>query len=368
MVSTLFLFEDPYGMTCGGGVLILLGWFLEDKHNGVPVTIYEVTDFRECCSDLGLADLNSTGCLYTWSNGHVWSKIDRVMVNTHWSTLQQQAQVHFDNPGAFSDHSPSSIQIGSRQPCRNRNFNFFNMWADHPHFLELIEQCWNTPVYGSYMFTLCRKLKLLKRPLKELNKLHYSHISQRVTRAEEELDSLQSLLHQDCDNIHLQSQVKHLRSQLVHLKSAEQSYYGQKLKFTFLKEADKGTRFFHALLSQKHRRNHIPAIQVPSGTYSSSVDEAMTGLAGSNLFCMDGLVYVFSAASECCCSCFSLSSCGPSLLLLGSFFCWIYGVLVAFASALAGIEVQIQVDDAGIAGRQFSLGVLKLVTCMALIG
>ncbi|KAL3612684.1 hypothetical protein D5086_003704 [Populus alba] len=66
--------------------------------------------------------------------------------------------------------------------------------------------------------------------------------------------------------------------------------------------------------------------------------------------------------------CFSLSSCGPSLLLLGSFFCWIYGVLVAFASALAGIEVQIQVDDAGIAGRQFSLGVLKLVTCMALIG
>ncbi|KAG6789679.1 hypothetical protein POTOM_005798 [Populus tomentosa] len=55
-------------------------------------------------------------------------------------------------------------------------------------------------------------------------------------------------------------------------------------------------------------------------------------------------------------------------LLLGSFFCWIYGVLVAFASALAGIEVQIQVDDAGIAGRQFSLGMLKLVICMALIG
>nr|TKS05769.1 hypothetical protein D5086_0000129850 [Populus alba] len=243
----------------------------EDKHSGAPVTSYEITDFRECCSDLGLAYLNSTGCLYTWSNGHVWSKIDRVMVNTHWSTLQQQAQVHFDNPGAFSDHSPSYIQIGSRQPCRNRNFKFFNMWADHPQFLELIEQCWNTPVYGSYMFTLCRKLKLLKRPLKELNKLHYSHISQRVTRAEEELDS--PFLHQDCDNIHLQSQVKHFRSQLVYLKSAEQSYYGQKLKFTFLKEADKGTRFFHAMLSQKHRRNHIPAIQVPSGTYSSSVDE-----------------------------------------------------------------------------------------------
>ena len=113
----------------------------------------------------------------------------------------------------------------------------------------------------------------VEKALKNLNKLHYSHISQRVTRAEEELASLQSLLHQDRDNIHLLSQDKHLRSQLLHLKSAEQSYYGQKLKFTFLKEADKGTRFFHALLSQKHRRNHIPAIQVPSGMYTSSVDE-----------------------------------------------------------------------------------------------
>ena len=43
-------------------------------------------------------------------------------------------------------------------------------------------------------------------------------------------------------------------------------------------------------------------------------------------------------------------------------------MLVAFDFAFAGIEVQIQVDDAGIAGRQFSLGVLKLVICMALIG
>jgi hypothetical protein len=28
MVSTLSLFGDPYGMTCGGGVLTLHGWFL----------------------------------------------------------------------------------------------------------------------------------------------------------------------------------------------------------------------------------------------------------------------------------------------------------------------------------------------------
>ncbi|KAL3583863.1 hypothetical protein D5086_014924 [Populus alba] len=40
--------------------------------------------------------------------------------------------------------------------------------------------------------------------------------------------------------------------------------------------------------------------------------------------------------------------------------CWLF--------AFAGIEVAIQFVDAGIAGRQFSLGVIKLVICMALIG
>jgi len=53
----------------------------------------------------------------------------------------------------------------------------------------------------------------------------------------------------------------------LNLKLAGQSYYEQKLKFTFLKEADKDTHFFHVLLSQKHRINHI------TGMFTSSVDE-----------------------------------------------------------------------------------------------
>jgi len=79
---------------------ILLGDFnsilsQDDKHNREPVSNYETSDFRVCCSNLGIADLNSTGCHFTWINGTVWIKIDRVMVNAHWFTLQQMAHVHF---------------------------------------------------------------------------------------------------------------------------------------------------------------------------------------------------------------------------------------------------------------------------------
>jgi hypothetical protein len=99
--------------------------------------------------------------------------------------------------------------------------------------------------------------------LKELNKLHFSHISERVARAEADLATHQSLLHHDRDNTQLLSQERNLRSSLLNLKYTEQMFFGQKLKSNFLKEADKGSRFFHSLMSQKHQRNHIPAIKFP---------------------------------------------------------------------------------------------------------
>jgi hypothetical protein len=92
------------------------------------------------------------------------------------------------------------------------------------------------------MFTFCRKLKILKRPLKELNKLHYSHISERVARAESDLDRHQSLLCQGRDNVQLLLQDKKLRLKLMNLKSAEKMFFGQKLNSIFLKDADIGTR------------------------------------------------------------------------------------------------------------------------------
>jgi hypothetical protein len=61
---------------CPSSHWIVLGDFnsilsQEDKHNGAYVTSYEVSNFRECCINLGIADLNSIGCFFTWSNGHV---------------------------------------------------------------------------------------------------------------------------------------------------------------------------------------------------------------------------------------------------------------------------------------------------------
>ncbi|KAJ6300776.1 hypothetical protein OIU76_021549 [Salix suchowensis] len=152
----------------------------DDKLNGNVVSMYEINDFHNCCHDLGLFDLNYSGCHFTWSNGHVWSKIDSFLVNPIWSSLQH-THVHFGNHGAFSDHSPTMVRLDHKDKGR-RSFKLFNMWTSHVDFLNTVSESWHLDVVGSPMFSLCRKFKVLKNPLKHLNQLHFSQISENVKR------------------------------------------------------------------------------------------------------------------------------------------------------------------------------------------
>lgn len=61
------------------------------------------------------------------------------------------------------------------------------------------------------------RLKQLKRPLRELNKLHFSHILERVTRAEKDHDQLQTALYNDRDNLQLLTEDTSLHLRLVNL-------------------------------------------------------------------------------------------------------------------------------------------------------
>ncbi|GFY92706.1 pyruvate decarboxylase-2 [Actinidia rufa] len=71
----------------------------EEKSNGLPVTQYKVRDFMDCCYDIGITDLRSTGAFFTGSNNKVWNKLDRAMVNVKWGQEGLIAQANFGLPG-----------------------------------------------------------------------------------------------------------------------------------------------------------------------------------------------------------------------------------------------------------------------------
>ena len=66
---------------------------------------------------------------------------------------------------------------------------------------------------------------------------------------------------------------KKMHLELMNLKAMEKMFFGQKLKCTYFKECDWGTKFFHALLSQNHKINFIHVVQHSDGHLTTPVDK-----------------------------------------------------------------------------------------------
>ncbi|GFY99199.1 hypothetical protein Acr_13g0006000 [Actinidia rufa] len=166
----------------------------------------------------------ASGGTYTCQTGRpdCKCKLDRVMVSNRWNGEGLRAHANFGLLGKLSDHSPCVIALFDNGMQRPSSFKFFNMWAIHEDFQEIVERVWGTQIHGSAMFRLCRKLKLLKDPLKVLNKKHFSHISSRV--AEERVQEIQQQLHDNPINTHLYEQMAELKPLAFRLEEAERSY------------------------------------------------------------------------------------------------------------------------------------------------
>ncbi|KAK6119511.1 hypothetical protein DH2020_046746 [Rehmannia glutinosa] len=244
-----------------------------EKCNGKDVTSHELKHFEECCVLTGLTDLRSMGCHFTWTNNEVWCKLDRAMVNKHWFDQGLDGMANFLPSGCLSDHSSYIVSLLDVIANTNRPFRFFNMWASHADFNDLVATNWNLYVRGTKQFMLCKKLKHLKRPLKELNNKHFSHISSRAAKAKEDLERAQLQLHDDPTNVDLQNFVATMRKQSMSLSEAERCFYYQKAKCKHLNQSDRGTKFFHDLVKRNKKRNQIVSVCKEDGHPTTSMDE-----------------------------------------------------------------------------------------------
>ncbi|KAF5476218.1 hypothetical protein F2P56_007951, partial [Juglans regia] len=147
-------------------------------------------DFSEFIFDLDLMDLPLVGGEYTWSNGRVWSRLDRFLVSPSWEThypevsQKQLARVS-------SDHFPIHLDCGGIHRGR-RYFKFENMWLSADGFVEKVSAWWSSYQFvGTPSFILAGKLKALKQDLKKWNLEVFGHIDDQKSAMLEELQELE---------------------------------------------------------------------------------------------------------------------------------------------------------------------------------
>lgn len=115
-----------------------------------------------------------------------------------------------------------------------------------------------------------------KGKLHVLNRKHFSHISERAKGAKEELEQAKRQVQLAPSNAVFLGQVTSKRQAAHRLCEAERSFLQQQAKCTYLRNCDKGTKFFHALV-KRNRKNFIAAITNSDDTVSTSLEQVSTG-------------------------------------------------------------------------------------------
>ncbi|XP_074277566.1 uncharacterized protein LOC141601201 [Silene latifolia] len=143
---------------------------------GGTSTDAEIDEFQSCLDACGLVDSPAQGAYYTWNNKQdastrVFSRLDRLLINSEWSQKVSSMYAHFLPEGTF-DHTPCIIKS-----------------SDQSDNLK-----------STKMFQVVRKLKSLKVHLRQFNKDHFADIENAAALALRNLEAIQTKLIDDPSN------------------------------------------------------------------------------------------------------------------------------------------------------------------------
>ncbi|KAG7587431.1 Endonuclease/exonuclease/phosphatase superfamily [Arabidopsis thaliana x Arabidopsis arenosa] len=258
-----------------GKAWIVLGDFNQIKdpseHSNLPVLNVnrQMRDFRGCLEAAELSDLVFRGSSFTWWNKSktrpITKKLDRVLVTDHWSSVFPEAFATFGDPD-FSDHACCGVLLRPDRLRTRSPFKFFNFLLLNQEFIPLVACHWFACNFtGSDMFRLSKKLKSLKSVIRSFAKDNFSGIEKRVNAAHEKLLRLQNrtLAHPTVLNAHreLAAQEKWLE-----LATAEESFFCQKSRITWMADGDSNTTFFHRMAATRRSMNQIHYMIGEDGT------------------------------------------------------------------------------------------------------
>ncbi|XP_074291580.1 uncharacterized protein LOC141618378 [Silene latifolia] len=140
------------------------------------------------------------------------------------------------------------------------------MWGKCEEFITVVDVIWAQEIEGYKMYQVVRKLKMLKHPLKYLNKQNFGNIEVAATVTGQLLHDLQCKVHNDPCNGTLQEEERLAAKTFMELEEARRSFLAQKAKMQWMNNGDDNTHFFYCPIKARRMHNKILNIKDMMGT------------------------------------------------------------------------------------------------------
>ncbi|XP_019239280.1 PREDICTED: uncharacterized protein LOC109219303 [Nicotiana attenuata] len=223
---------------------------IENRVMGNPVREGEVIDFKKFIADVGLAELKTIRRNYTWTNNHVYSRIDIILANAEWVQKWPNMEGTIMQPG-FSDHCQLMVTVAEPTERGKRPFKFFNCLASHHKFYDIVRECSMKGNKGNPMLKVWYKLKQLKKELKQLNNEEYTSVGPKIQLARNKLMNIQMGMASPETDDEMIALEKETKVELAKWMEVEESIMKQKARIKWLKVGDSNTAYFHACVKNR---------------------------------------------------------------------------------------------------------------------
>ncbi|KAI3827752.1 hypothetical protein L1987_01835 [Smallanthus sonchifolius] len=249
--------------------------YVDDYLYGTSIPSIGMREFFECVQYNELVDIQGHGLHFTWNQKPrkgvgILKKIDRVMGNMKFLDMVPEAYVLY-HPYRVSDHTPCILRMKSLTRVKPKPFKFANFIASKDGFKPCVNEEWANRVEGIPMFSVVKKLRNLKTPLRKLM-FEQGNLHDKVTKLRLKLDEI----HKQIDRNPLDTNLRDTEAKVIKdFHSAaydEESFLKQKAKIDWLCAGDANTTYFHNYVKHKNARSKIHSISDVRGNHFEGTD------------------------------------------------------------------------------------------------
>ncbi|XP_057248270.1 uncharacterized protein LOC130590237 [Beta vulgaris subsp. vulgaris] len=254
-------FQNSHSLPC-----LLIGDFNEvlrpSERGSLSFSQNGINDFKSFLQELKLLEIHSSTRAFTWFRANSKSLLDRLLVSPEWVSQCPNIKLTILRRG-LSDHCPL-LAHSHENDWGSKPFRFNNCWLTDPKCMKIVEETWNK----SSKLSVVEQLREIKKNLNEWNHKDFGRIDENIRRFEEIIA-----------NLDLESNLRNLEKEELEKRNEAQTelwtwmkrkeiYWAQQSRITWLKAGDKNTKFFHAIASNKRRKDMILSLEVDGSKIS----------------------------------------------------------------------------------------------------